>query len=794
MLVIAAGGRTAPWFILAWGVGGVAGGIAGFFQFHVPVYKRGEGPMFVHTWPFSRWLLADFLTIVAADQTYLLLVAALLGQAAFGSLKAALSLMGPTAVILLTGGNLGLPTLARANARRGLDGLVSVSRRLTRLVGAAVFGYCAFVFVAGPWLLRVVYGPEFASAGNLARIGALTYAVAVACFGAGIAIRVTRQTRRMWTVRLGVTAFSAAAVLALSAAFGLAGAAWAGTITAAAGTISTILVFRSYVSSARRQVGEPAAAEPSRQRRPSGPPRSPRCRGRLPERGPGWCSTRRSARRSAPAPRPAAATLCERSAEFDHKLRHRGYRQRARATMFTGGACVGESAVPTCRATRGTRAEVHGGADQWVAGSWWVGPSALYPRCSGARTLRAALVAPHHWWGALSRSEGLVKVVVFGLGYVGTVTAACLAAPDRNIVGVDPDDMKVELVRAGRSPVVEPGLGRAAGRRGGQGLGRRPPPSRARRSTGADVALLCVGTPSRMDGSVNLAYIERAAAEIGEFLRDSDRFLCVVVRSTVPPGTVLELVAPHHRSGQRQASPAPTSASPCAPSSCAKARAWPTSSIPPFIAIGAEDARTESALIALFSDVDRPVHVTAIRVAEGLKYACNAYHAVKISFVNEIGRLCQAVGIDTRSLMTIFSKDDRLNISTAYLRPGFAYGGSCLPKDLRALHHLARQLNVDTPLLVGTSYTNDLVVRELVRLLIDLPTARRRPPRSQLQAADRRPAREPLRRAGRAADRQGHPAPHLRPDRAARCAVRRQPSLRGRPPAAPPPAPRADAG
>lgn len=252
-VVIVAGGRTAPWFILAWGCGGLAGGIAGFFQFRVPVYRRGEGPMFVHTWPFSRWLLADFLTIVAADQTYLLLVAALLGQAAFGNLKAALSLMGPTAVILLTGGNLGLPTLARANARRGVEGLVSVSRRLTRLVGAAVVGYCALVFVAGPWLLQLIYGPEFASAGNLARIGAVTYAVAVACFGAGIAIRVTRQTRRMWTLRLGITALSVAAVVALSAAFGLAGAAWAGTITAAAGTVVTIVVFRGYVASVRRR-------------------------------------------------------------------------------------------------------------------------------------------------------------------------------------------------------------------------------------------------------------------------------------------------------------------------------------------------------------------------------------------------------------------------------------------------------------------------------------------------------------------------------------------------------------
>lgn len=313
-----------------------------------------------------------------------------------------------------------------------------------------------------------------------------------------------------------------------------------------------------------------------------------------------------------------------------------------------------------------------------------------------------------------------MKVVVFGLGYVGTVTTACLAAPDRNIVGVDPDDMKVELIRAGRSPVVEPGLDELLATAVAKGWVEATTSS-AEALAGADVALLCVGTPSRMDGSVNLGYIERAATEIGTFLRDSDRFLSVVVRSTVPPGTVLDLVAPAIAAASGKCPGTDFGVAMC-PEFLREGSGVADFFDPPFIAIGAEDERTQSALRAVFADVDRPVHVTAIRVAEGLKYACNAFHAVKISFVNEIGRLCQAVGIDTRSLMTIFSKDDRLNISTAYLRPGFAFGGSCLPKDLRALHHLARQLSVDTPLLLGASYTNDLVIRELVRLLIDLPT------------------------------------------------------------------------
>ncbi len=252
-LVVALGGRTAPWFILAWGAGASAGALVGFFQFRVHPFRRGAGPLFSHNWPFSRWLLADFLTIFAADQTYLLLVAALLGQAAFGELKAALSLMGPTAVILLTGGNVGLPTLARANARDGLAGIVEVSRKLTRLVGAAVVAYCLVVFVAGPQLLTWIYGSQFSSAGNLARIGAITYAVAVGSFGAGIAIRVLRQARTMWTARLVVTTVSVAAVLVLSSLFGITGAAWAGVLTAVAGTAATLLVFRRILATRRTE-------------------------------------------------------------------------------------------------------------------------------------------------------------------------------------------------------------------------------------------------------------------------------------------------------------------------------------------------------------------------------------------------------------------------------------------------------------------------------------------------------------------------------------------------------------
>jgi O-antigen/teichoic acid export membrane protein len=254
-VVIAAGGRTAPWFLLAWGAGAVTGAMAGFVQFRVNPFGRRRGPLFAYTWPFSRWLLADFLTIFAVDQTYVLLVALLLGPEEFGGLRAALSLMGPTAVILLTGGNLGLPMMAEANAGSGVDGLVRVATKLTRVVGAAVLGYCVIVFAVGPTLLTWIYGPEFSSAGNLTRVAAVTYAVAVASFGAGIAIRVARHARAMWMARLSVACLSGVSTVLLASALGVTGAAWAGVITAAAGAAATLAVFRSYVTTARRRAG-----------------------------------------------------------------------------------------------------------------------------------------------------------------------------------------------------------------------------------------------------------------------------------------------------------------------------------------------------------------------------------------------------------------------------------------------------------------------------------------------------------------------------------------------------------
>ena len=309
-----------------------------------------------------------------------------------------------------------------------------------------------------------------------------------------------------------------------------------------------------------------------------------------------------------------------------------------------------------------------------------------------------------------------MKIAVFGLGYVGAVTAACLASDDRGVVGVDPDQLKVDIIRSGHSPVVEPLIEEVVAKATTAGW-LTATTSACEALEGADVVLLCVGTPSRLDGSTDLRFIERAAAEVGEHLRAHERYVVVVVRSTVPPGTADDVVAAtiERVSGRRRGDD--FSVAMC-PEFLREGSSVTDFFEPPFTVIGADDDRAAKTLSELFSFLPAEQHVVAVRTAEALKYSCNAFHAVKVSFANEIGRLFQALGIDSREVMRLFVEDTRLNLSKAYLRPGFAFGGSCLPKDLRSLLHMARVNSVEVPLLSSTIATNDLVIRNLVRQVI----------------------------------------------------------------------------
>lgn len=313
-----------------------------------------------------------------------------------------------------------------------------------------------------------------------------------------------------------------------------------------------------------------------------------------------------------------------------------------------------------------------------------------------------------------------MRVAIFGLGYVGTVTAAGLASQGHDVVGVDVDRHKVDAIRRGVTPVVEPGIDDliedsvAAGR-----LWATEDAVEALER--ADVSLVCVGTPSSPRGDTDLTYIARALADVRDAMATAapppSGHHAVVVRSTVPPGTGASVVAPVFADGH----PAPgwSVGTAMCPEFLREGAGVKDFFAPPFVVLGTSDHRTREACTELFSFIDQEIHQVDVATAEGLKYACNAFHAIKVAFANEMGRVLAPYDVDARQVMSIFCEDRKLNIAPTYLRPGFAFGGSCLPKDLRALQSLARVAGVDVPLLSSTLVTNEIVVRSLVDRVLE---------------------------------------------------------------------------
>lgn len=297
-----------------------------------------------------------------------------------------------------------------------------------------------------------------------------------------------------------------------------------------------------------------------------------------------------------------------------------------------------------------------------------------------------------------------VRVSIFGLGYVGCVSAACFAKEGHEVVGVDVNVSKVDMVNDGVATIVEHGIGELVADMRQQGrLRATVDVGAAVRDT--DVSLVCVGTPSKANGALELGYIERVCEQIGEAIRDKATRHTVIIRSTVLPGTTRDVVIPalERASGRVAGRDFGIGMN---PEFLREGTSIHDFYAPPFTVIGTEDAATADVVRALYATIDAPFHAVETGVAEMLKYSCNCFHGLKVAFANEIGNVAKALGVDSHEVMRLFSLDTKLNISAAYLKPGFAFGGSCLPKDLRGLAHRAKTLDIDTPVLSATLESN----------------------------------------------------------------------------------------
>lgn len=308
-----------------------------------------------------------------------------------------------------------------------------------------------------------------------------------------------------------------------------------------------------------------------------------------------------------------------------------------------------------------------------------------------------------------------MKISVFGLGYVGTVSAACLAKAGHTVIGVDPNETKVSLINDGHSPIIEKDVAEIIA--AGIGSGHLSATHDAAAAVAAsEISLICVGTPSQLNGNLDLSFVRRVCEDIGRALVGKDSYHVVVVRSTMLPGSVGTVVIPTlERASGRSAD---SDFGICInPEFLREGSAVADYYNPPKTVIGSSDDRAGDLVSTLYEDMSAPLIRTTIAVAELSKYVDNAWHALKVAFANEIGAIGKAVGVDSHDVMNIFIQDEKLNLSSAYLRPGFAFGGSCLPKDLRAINYKAKTLDLDVPLLRSVLPSNRVHIDRAMNLI-----------------------------------------------------------------------------
>lgn len=310
-----------------------------------------------------------------------------------------------------------------------------------------------------------------------------------------------------------------------------------------------------------------------------------------------------------------------------------------------------------------------------------------------------------------------MKISVFGLGYVGAVSAGCLASEGHEVIGVDPIPTKVDLINGGQSPIVETKIGEiiAATAKSGR-LRATSDPGQAISET--ELSFVCVGTPSQANGNLDLRYIRRICEQIGEALKSKTHRHTVVIRSTILPGTMRNIVIPilEEFSGKKAAIDFGVCNN---PEFLREGTAVDDFRCPPKTVIGEVDRVSGDALASLYQKLDAPLIRTDLETAEMVKYVDNSWHALKIGFANEIGAICKSLGLDSHKVMQIFCNDRKLNISAAYLSPGFAFGGSCLPKDLRALSYRAKTNDLELPILSSILSSNEKQVNRGLQLIME---------------------------------------------------------------------------
>lgn len=314
------------------------------------------------------------------------------------------------------------------------------------------------------------------------------------------------------------------------------------------------------------------------------------------------------------------------------------------------------------------------------------------------------------------RTSASVSISVFGLGYVGCVSAACFASRGHRVTGVDVNPDKIAAFRHGRSPVVEERIGELTAEVVAAGDLTVTTDS-ARAVLDTDLSLVCVGTPSAPGGGLSTASLEQVSDRIGAALAVKDGWHVVVYRSTMVPGTCESLLIPRleSASGKRAGVDFGVCVNPEFLREGTSVRDFLD---PPKTVVGATDSRSASIVLNLYQGLPGRQFSVPIRVAEMTKYVDNSFHALKVGFANEIGAICSSLTLDSHAVMDIFMADTKLNISAAYLRPGFAFGGSCLPKDVRALTHTARRNDLDVPLLANLLTSNESQMRRAVDLVI----------------------------------------------------------------------------